>query len=79
MQIKGIAYDDEEFFRVLENELKSKVHPQKHLITIDRNSMTYRVVRSDSVFGNLDRIKLAVTMKGIEEFDLRQDSKELNE
>ena len=76
MQIRGIAYDEEEFFRVLENELKSKVHPQKHLVTIDRNSMTYHFVKSDSVAGDLNRIKLAATMKGIEEFDLRQDSKE---
>jgi hypothetical protein len=70
MLVKGIAYDEEEFYRVLENELKSKVHPEKKLVAVDRNSMTYRVVTSDSIRGDLDRIKLAVTIKGIEEYDL---------
>ncbi len=74
VEVRGVAYDEEEFYRVLENELKSKVHPQKKLVAIERNSMTYRIVTSDSVQGDLNRIKLAVTIKGIEEFDINLDS-----
>jgi hypothetical protein len=75
MQINGIAFDREEYYRVLENELKSKVHPQKRLLAIDRNSTTYRVVSSDSQAGNLQRIKIAVTIKGVEEFELNARTK----
>lgn len=74
VQVRGVAYDEEEFYRVLENELKSKVHPQKQLVAIDRNSMTYQVVTSDSDPGDLNRIKIAVTIKGIEEFDLNSET-----
>jgi hypothetical protein len=74
IKIKGIAYNPEDYFEILEKSLYEKVHPHKRLSSIDHNSTTYSIVYSDSDLRNLSKVKLSVTVKGIEQYDFDPDS-----
>lgn len=76
--VKGIAYEEPSYFEILESGLVSKIHPNKVLSSIDYDSTTYNIVYSDSDLDNLSRIKISVTVRGLEEynFDPRSDTGE---
>ena len=63
----GYAYSQSEMFELLTQELLLKKSPQKKLVRINENSVTYRIFERDSVSS---LIKLTANIKGIEEFDI---------
>lgn len=75
MRVQGIAYEEQRFYELLEQGLLSRVHPQKVLSRIDFESSTQNIVFSDSNLDTLEKIKVSVTVRGIEEynFDPRTD------
>jgi len=66
----GIAYNLDELLTILKTELKLKKNPEKRLTYIDESSLTTRVVENDK---DNKRIKITVTLKGIEEYELSPD------
>lgn len=76
MKVNGVAYNEEDYFSILDEELLKKVHPSKRLASIDRNSTTHSIVYSDSDIADLSRVKLSVTVKGIEEYNFDPESPE---
>lgn len=75
MKVDGVAYEDQAYGERLEENLISKVHPDKILSSIDSEASTKSPVYSDSDFTTLSRVKLSVTVRGIEEynFDARSE------
>lgn len=65
--VSGVAYDQTEMMNMLKSELKLKKNPEKRLVHIDDNSLTYRVVDIDAVN---KKVKITATIKGIEEFEI---------
>lgn len=67
IRAQGIAYDFDQLFGLLKQELKTRVHPERVLREdlIDPKSLSYEVIDQDPISG---LIKLTVTLKGIEEF-----------
>ncbi len=63
----GIAYNRDELLGILRSELKRNQNPEKRLVHIDENSLTYRIVESDQ---NTKKVKITATIKGIEEFEI---------
>jgi hypothetical protein len=69
MRVQGIAYEEQTFFELLEQGLLARVHPQKVLSRIDFDSATQNIVYSDSNLDSLEKIKVSVTVRGIEEYN----------
>jgi len=63
----GYAYSSSEMLDLLTQELLLKKSPQKKLVRINENSVTYRIFEKDTVNG---RLKLTANIKGIEEYDI---------
>jgi len=70
MNVIGIAYEKQEYDDLLEEGLLAKVHPSKTLRSLDSDSSTSSIVYSDSDLKNLNRVKISVTVRGIEEYTL---------
>lgn len=68
--VSGIAYDQTEMMNMLKAELKLKKNPEKRLVHISDDSLTYRVVEMDTAG---KKVKLTATIKGIEEYELSPD------
>jgi len=75
MKVKGLAYEQQSYYELLEQGLLSKVHPDKVLEDVDNDSVTYQIVYSDSDLEDLSMVKISVTVRGLEEynFDPRSD------
>jgi len=69
MKVSGLAYEQQSYFELLEQGLLSKVHPDKILASIDYNSTTLNIVYSDSDVDTLSRIKVSVSVRGVEEYN----------
>lgn len=67
MTTTGIAYNRDELMNMLKTELKLKKNPEKRLVHIDEESLTYRIIESDQ---NAKKVKITATIKGIEEFEI---------
>src|SRR5690606_3569213 len=65
----GFAYEQQNYFEILEQSLLAKVHPSKVISSIDYNSTTSNIVFSDSDLENLSKVKLSVTVRGVEEYN----------
>ncbi len=63
----GIAYNRDELMNMLKTELKLKKNPEKRLVHIDEESLTYRIIESDQAN---KRVKITSTIKGVEEFEI---------
>lgn len=63
----GVYFNMEELLDIMRTELKGKKNPQKRLVKIDEESMTYRIFDTDL---NAKTMKVTATMKAIEEYDL---------
>ncbi len=70
MKVMGIAYEKQDYDDTLEEGLLAKVHPSKTLRSLDSDSSTSSIVYSDSDLKNLNRVKVSVTVRGIEEYTL---------
>jgi hypothetical protein len=66
----GVAYSSDELLSILKTELKLKKNPEKNLVYIDEDSLTYRIIETDPA---AKKVKITATIKGIEEFELRPD------
>lgn len=69
MTVRGVAYEEQNYNEILEQGLLSRVHPDKVLSSIDFDSITYNIVRSDSELDDLTKIKISVAVRGIEEYN----------
>jgi hypothetical protein len=63
----GIAYNQDELISILTAELKLKKNPEKRLVYVDQESMTFRIVENDKAN---KKIKITATIKGIEEYEI---------
>jgi hypothetical protein len=70
MVATGIAYNKDELMSILKTELKLKKNPQKRLVYVDENSLTYRIVENDK---GAKKIKITANIKGIEEYEISPD------
>lgn len=66
---RAIAYPQQPYYELLEEGLLAKIHPQKVLSDIEYDSATYNIVYSDSELEDLSRVKLSVSVRGIEEYN----------
>lgn len=70
VEVEGIVYNREELINILKDELKTHKSPEKKLVKIQEDFMTYRIFESDAAAG---KIKITATIKGIEVYDLNPD------
>jgi hypothetical protein len=70
---RGIAYNHNELTNILRDALKLKKSPQKKLIKIDSESISYRLIPIEEG-ENPTRQKITATIKGIEQYELSADS-----
>jgi hypothetical protein len=63
----GYCYSKSEMINLLTQELLLKKSPQKKLVKINENTVTYRIFEEDSA---ASKIKVTANIKGIEEFDI---------
>ena len=63
----GYYYSKSEMLNLLTQELMLKKSPQKKLVKINEDTVTYRIFEKDSVGG---KIKVTANIKGIEEFEI---------
>jgi hypothetical protein len=69
MKVNGFAYEQQNYYDILEQNLLAKVHPSKVISSVDYNSTTSNLVFSDSDLTDLSRIKMSVTVRGVEEYN----------
>lgn len=74
MRVSGLAYQKSDFDEILEQGLLEKVHPEKILSHYDTDSSTSTIVYSDSDLKNFSKIKLSVTVRGVEQYNLDPES-----
>ncbi len=67
MVASGVTYNKDELLSILTAELKLKKSPQKRLVYIDENSLTYKIIDYDR---NTKKIKVTATIQGREEYDI---------
>lgn len=63
----GYYYSKGEMLNLLTQELMLKKSPQKKLVKINEDTVTYRIFEKDSISG---KIKVTANIKGIEEFEI---------
>ncbi|MFA4891032.1 MAG: hypothetical protein WC604_01605 [Candidatus Gracilibacteria bacterium] len=63
----GYCYSKSEMTAMLTQELMLKKSPQKKLVKVNEDTITYRIFEKDSVW---NKIKITANIKGIEEFDI---------
>ncbi|MBT7484709.1 hypothetical protein HN680_08115, partial [Candidatus Peregrinibacteria bacterium] len=71
IQVSGIAFDHDEFLRILEKALNDRKSPDKELIKIDSSSVSYEIVEKDESPGQL---KITATIKGIEAYAINPET-----
>jgi hypothetical protein len=70
VEAKGISFDREEFLNLLEEHIELRKSPDKTLTKVDKEGVTYRVIRTD--FENA-LIDITATIKGVEQYELSKD------
>jgi len=76
MKVMGFAYEQQSYYEILEQGLLAKVHPDKVIESIDYHSTTSNLVFSDSDLDTLSKVKLSVTVRGVEEYNFDPRSKQ---
>lgn len=66
----GVAYSNDDLISILKTELKLKKNPEKRLVHIDENSLTFRIIDNDPAG---KKIKITATIKGIEEYEINPE------
>lgn len=69
---KGIAYNYNELENILRAKLKLSKSPEKRIVKIDSESLTYRIIPVEEG-GDPSRQKITVTIKGIEQYEISPD------
>jgi len=70
MVASGVAYSKDELLNILKTELKLKKNPEKRLVKIDEDSITFKVADYDR---EAKKIKITPTIQGIEEFEVNPE------
>lgn len=70
-RVRGVAYEDDDLRTLLFEQLETKVHPDKALTKVKFNNMVYHVERVNLSRG---QVKLAVTIEGVEEYDISAET-----
>jgi len=70
--VSGIAYNHNELENILRNKLKMSRSPEKKLIKIDSESLTYRLIPIEAG-EDTTRQKITATIKGIEQYEISPD------
>jgi len=63
--VSGLYYDHDEMIKILQEELLMKKSPQKELLKINDQSITYQIFEWDDTHG---KVKVTANIKGIEQF-----------
>jgi hypothetical protein len=71
IEADGIAFDHDEFVRILEKALNERKSPDKQLIKIDQDSISYEIVEK---FESPGQVKITATIKGIEAYDINPET-----
>lgn len=69
--IRAVAYESDDLRALLFEQIETKVHPDKTLVKINFDNATLRIEEINFVERHA---KLAVTIEGVEEYDLSDDS-----
>lgn len=69
---KGIAYNHNELVNILRNRLKLSKSPEKKLLKIDTESISYRLIPIEEG-ADPTRQTITATIKGIEQYELSED------
>ncbi|MBU1445688.1 hypothetical protein KKD70_00290, partial [Patescibacteria group bacterium] len=70
--VSGIAYNHNELENILRNKLKLSKSPEKKLIKIDSESVTYRLIPIEAG-ADTTRQTITATIKGIEQYEISPD------
>jgi len=65
--VSGIYYDSNEMLKILQDELMMKKSPQKELLKINDQSITYQIFEWDDLH---NKVKVTANIKGIEQFSI---------
>ena len=65
--VDGVAFNHDEFVTILEEALIDRKSPDRELIKIDTDSISYELVETDESPG---QIKITATIKGIEAYEI---------
>lgn len=71
LDVSGVAFNQNELQNILKAELKLRKSPEKRLVTIDENSVYYRVFETNE---DTQKIKVTATIKGEEEYEINPDA-----
>lgn len=63
----GTAYSRDDLMNMLKTELKLNQNPEKRLVHIDEESLTYRIFETDPAG---KKVKITASIKGVEEFEI---------
>ncbi len=70
MTATGLAYNSNEMLTILKTELNSTKNPQKRLLNINPDSISYKIFDIDEPN---EKVKITASIKGIEEYDIQPD------
>jgi hypothetical protein len=70
--VSGIAYNHNELENILRNKLKMSRSPEKKLIKIDSESLTYRLIPIEAG-ADATRQTITATIKGLEQYEISPD------
>ncbi|MBN1494837.1 hypothetical protein JW911_03840 [Candidatus Peregrinibacteria bacterium] len=72
MQAKGLAYNHNELSNILRAKLKLSKSPEKKLIKIDSESISYRLIPIEAG-ADPTRLTITATIKGVEQYEIDPD------
>jgi hypothetical protein len=70
LEVSGFAFNQDEFQTILREELLTRKSPDKTLVRLDPDSISYEIFEVGETPG---QIKLTATLKGIEAYDLNPE------
>ncbi|MBU1089309.1 hypothetical protein KKF38_00745 [Patescibacteria group bacterium] len=70
-RVRAVAYEADDLRALLFGQLETKVHPDKTLVKIKFDSAAFQVEEANLRGG---RVKLAITIDGVEEYDLSSET-----
>lgn len=68
--VSGLAYDRQEFISLLKERVVTKIDPDKKIVKIQEDDISYRFLDQDTAAG---RVRLTATMRAIQVYDLDPD------
>ena len=68
--VRGFAYNPDELGKILERELNLRKSPDKRIVQVDQESITYKVIEFNESTG---RVKITATIRGVEQYEVRPE------